>query len=68
MRTSVNFRTPPINVLFICSCDNVDHKQEACFLLTRTFFIRNVQSILNITIKSGYTYNLHLFVQGGIIN
>ena len=39
MHISFNFLTPPITVIFICSCDNenVDHKQKTCFPLTRTF-------------------------------
>ena len=30
---SVNLQAPPVFVVFLCSCDNVYHKQEVCFLL-----------------------------------
>jgi len=33
MRCSANFQSPPISVLFICSCEHVYHKHELNFLL-----------------------------------
>ena len=33
MHSSAKMQTPPITVIFLCSCENVDHKQEACFVL-----------------------------------
>jgi len=26
-------QSPPLSVLFFCSCDKIDHKQKVCFLL-----------------------------------
>jgi len=33
MHSSTNFQTPPISVVFLCSCDMIYNKQEVCFLL-----------------------------------
>ena len=33
MHSTAKLQYPPLSVLFICSCDKVDHKQEVCFLL-----------------------------------